>query len=131
MRPVTVQLVTENGNNSLGDVANPVVCDIISGGGALADQPVYFDDDPFETGDSPATIDINGSTLGRNATEGYVINDGAGNIKVELSPDGTFTQAAENQIILKKNEILKWGDISVDSIEITWVADSAYRVSAI
>jgi hypothetical protein len=93
----------------------------------IEDTPEFFEDTSFVTGDSPVTLDVN-TALGRNATEGYIVNDGAGNFTVAFSTDGTTFGDA---IKMKKNEILNFGNISVDSLKITHVADSAYRVSAI
>lgn len=84
------------------------------------------EDTSFVVGDSPATLDVN-TTLRRNANQGHVINDGAGSFTVAISTDGTnygtaFTmQAGENFNLAGEN---------VDSIRITWVADSSYRVMA-
>lgn len=93
----------------------------------LADTPEFFEDTSFVTGDSPVTLDLN-AALGRNATKGYIINDGAGNFTVAFSTDGAVFGDA---ITMKKNEVLNFDKISVDSFRITWIADSAYRVSAI
>lgn len=95
------------------------------------DQPktVYFsgEDSSFVTGDSPVTLDIN-ATLGRNSVDGYILNDGAGDFTVTLSEDGsTFGQ----DITLKVGEQLDLRTLSIDSIKITWVSDSAYRVFAV
>lgn len=94
----------------------------------VADTPEFFEDTSFVSGDSPVTLDFNTSLAGRNATSGYIINDGAGNFTVAFSTDGS---AFGDAITTKKNEILRFQNISVDSIKITWVSDSAYRVSCI
>jgi len=94
---------------------------------SVSDTPEFFEDTSFVTGDSPATLDIN-AALGRNATSGYIVNDGAGNFTVSFSTDGV---AFGDEITMKKNEVLNWDNQSVDTIRITWVSDSAYRVSAI
>lgn len=84
------------------------------------------EDAAFVVGDSPATLDVN-ATLRRNANQGHVINDGPGNFTVAISTDGAnfgtaFTmQAGETFNLIGEN---------VDSIRITWVANSAYRVMA-
>ena len=91
------------------------------------DTPEFFEDTSFVTGDSPATLDIN-AALGRNAREGYIINDGVGDFTVSFSADGsTFGDA----ITMKATETINFGHMDVDSIKITWVADSAYRVTVI
>ena len=94
---------------------------------AVADNPEFFEDTSFVTGDSPVTLDLN-TALGRNATEGYIINDGDGNFTVAFSTNGTDFGDA---ITMKKNEIIDFKDISVDSLKITHVTDSAYRISCI
>jgi len=101
--------------------------DIIAKLAEVIDTPEFFEDTSFVTGDSPVTLDLN-TALGRNATQGYIINDGAGNFTVSFSTDGI---AFGDAITMKKNEILEFEKISVDSIKITWVSDSAYRVSVI
>jgi len=86
----------------------------------------YFStiDTSFVSGDSPVTFNIN-STLLRNGIDGHIINDGLGNIQVNISEDGnTFL----NDIILKKNEIFNLRALSIHSIKFTWIADSAYRL---
>ena len=93
----------------------------------VSDTPEFFEDTSFVTGESPVTLDIN-TALGRNATKGYIVNDGAGNFTVAFSINGTDFG---NAITMKKNEVLDFENISVDSLKITWVANSAYRVSAI
>ena len=86
----------------------------------------YAEDTSFVTGDSPVTIDLNG-TLGKNASNVTVINDGAGNFTVALSADGvTFGTA----MTVKYPERLEITGTSVDSVKITWVSNSAYRVFA-
>lgn len=93
----------------------------------IADTPEFFEDTSFVTGDSPVTLDAN-AALGRNATSGYIINDGAGNFTIAFSVDGS---AFGDEITMKNNEILEFTNQSVDSIRITWVSDSAYRASVI
>lgn len=103
--------------------ATPVIISEAS----VSDTPETFEDTSFVTGDSPVVLDCN-TALGRNGTQGYIINDGAGDFTVSFSTNGsTFG----DESTLKENEILNFKNISVDSIRITWVADSAYRVSII
>lgn len=103
--------------------ATPVVVSI----SPLVDTPEYFEDTSFVTGDSPVTLDFN-TALGRNATTVLVINDGPGNFTYQLSVDGsTFGDA----ITMKSGEFKEYSDISCDSLRITWVSNSAYRVEAL
>jgi len=94
---------------------------------SVADNPESFEDTSFVTGDSPVTLDLN-TALGRNATKGYIINDGAGNFTVAFSTNGTDFG---DVITIKENEKITFSKISVDSLKITWIADSAYRVAVI
>lgn len=108
-------------------VNNPIK-DITSTPAVTSDTPEFFEDTNFESGDSPAVIDIN-TALGRNATNTTIICDGPGEITYQPSNDGISYGDA---ITLKNGEFEILEDISIDSIQINYVtADSAYRVIAI
>jgi len=83
-----------------------------------------YEDVAFVVAESPVTLDVN-ADLGRNATDGFIINDGAGNFTVAISDDGATFGSAHT---MKTGEVFSLTNIDVDSIKITWVADSAYRV---
>lgn len=89
--------------------------------------PVTFEDPAFVVGDSPAVLDCN-TELGRNATEFSIQNDGIGDFTVSISNDGS---AWGDEKTVKSGEVYEINNISVDSIRITHVADSAYRVTAL
>ena len=99
-----------------------------------AGHPVYparhetfvQEDTSFVVGDSPATLDVN-TTLRRNANQGHIINDGAGNFTVAISTDGTNYGTA---FTMQAGESFNLTGEDVDSIRITWVANSSYRVMA-
>lgn len=93
----------------------------------VVDIPEFFEDTNFVVGDSPVTLDLN-TALGRNSTQGWILNDGAGNFTLAFSTDGI---AFSDEITLKEGEKISFDNISVDSIRITWVANSSYRVLAI
>ena len=93
----------------------------------ITDTPEFFEDTSFVTGDSPVTLDIN-TALGNNSSKCSVINDGAGDFTVAVSNDGAVFGDA---ITVKLDEVLNLDGISVDSVKITWVADSSYRVIAV
>lgn len=95
--------------------------------GGREDTPVTFENTNFVEEDSPAILDIN-AVLGRNATEFSVINDGAGNFTVAISNDGSVFG---DEHTMKNGETYAISNISIDSIRITRVADSAYRVIAL
>lgn len=80
----------------------------------------------FVTGDSPATHDIN-AALERNSIDGHVVNDGPGDILMTWSPDGTNFSG---NIRIKDSEIFDIARLSVDTIKIAWVTNSAYRIFA-
>jgi len=84
-------------------------------------------DSSFVVGDSPATVDINAG-LGRNAVAGYIANRGAGNISMKID-DGSGSYGAA--IILESGDVFSFAGLSVDRLELTHVADSAYDVFAV
>ena len=94
---------------------------------AVADNPEVFEDTSFVAGDSPAILDVN-TVLGRNGTQFNVLNDGVGNFTVATSTDGAVFGGEHT---LKNGESYSIDNISVDSIRITRVADSAYRVTVL
>lgn len=86
---------------------------------------ITYEDTSFVTGDSPVTLDIN-TDLARDGRSFSVVNDGAGNFTVAVSNDG-ITYSSEKT--MKTGETFAINGIAVDSIRITWVADSSYRVT--
>jgi len=99
-----------------------------SSGVSLSDTPEFFEDTNFVTGDSPVTVDIN-TALGRNAEYVQVINDGPGSFTIAASNDGA---AFGDEITIKATDpAFVFEDLSINSVRITWVADSAYRVIAV
>lgn len=88
--------------------------------------PESFESSSFVTGNSPVVYDVN-AVLGKNGTTGYIINDGAGDFSVQFSSDGI---SYGSKITLKIREKIDFTEatISIDSIKITWIADSAYRI---
>ena len=93
----------------------------------VADNPEVFEDSNFVTGDSPANLDVNAS-LGRNANQVIVWNDGPGDFTVSASTDGAVFGGAHT---MKQGEVYSLSNISIDTIRISWVSKSAYRVVAI
>lgn len=89
--------------------------------------PVIFEDTSFVVGDSPITLDVN-AALERNATEFAIQDDGSGDFTVALSTDGSVFGSEKT---VKSGETYAIDNISIDSIRITHVADSAYRVTAL
>lgn len=86
------------------------------------------EDTNFVTGDSPVVLDIAGtlsSDSKQTGNRGYIRVDGAGDILVEISHDGTNYMS---QFRLKNADSFDLTGISVSKIRLTWVSDSAYRV---
>jgi hypothetical protein len=109
------------------DTPDPVTVNVstTSGGVQWIDGiTASFEDSSFVTGDSPATHDVN-AALGRNAHDGYIACDGDGNITVSISNNGTNYGGSHT---LKKDETMKLTGLDVDTIKITWITDSAYRI---
>ena len=124
----TRQTLIDTNDNEINPATEDKQDNIITELQAVSDTPESFEDTSFVTGDSPATLDIN-AALGRNATKGYIVNDGAGDFTIAFSIDGT--NFGDDHTI-KKDEIFEFRDISVDSIRITHEGtDSSYRISVI
>jgi hypothetical protein len=85
---------------------------------------VSYEDTSFTTGDSPAVLDVF-TDLGRIAHEGYVVNDGPGDITIEFSFDGATYGGLHT---LKDGEMLSFNNLKIKRIRLTWIDNSAYRV---
>jgi len=82
-----------------------------------------YEDTSFTEGESPKTLAV-AAHLKRNGHDGYITNDGDGNIKVQIEdPDegwgGSHT--------LKKDETLGFAMLNIKNIKLTWVANCGYR----
>ena len=86
----------------------------------------YFSayDTSFVTGDSPATLDIN-AVLGKNGTKGHIANEGSNDLTIKFSNDGAVYGLA---YLVSAGDILEFTELDIDSIEITWIANTAYKV---
>ena len=83
-----------------------------------------YEDAAFVVADSPKIIDFN-ADAGRNARQGWITCDGLGDLKVAFSRDGlTFG----DDWTMKAGEGTNLENFDIDTLRITWVADSAYRV---
>ena len=111
----------DSSGNLIGP-SNPL--DISEVPGPIQGRNFYYEDLSFVTGDSPITLDVN-TDLGRNSVDGTIINDGPGNILVEISDDGTNYG---EQITLTDCDDIDLKNWDVDKIRLTWVSDSSYRV---
>ena len=86
--------------------------------------PRTFESTSFVSVNSPANLSCHGA-LGRNATQFSIQNDGPGDFTVAISIDGI---AFGDEKTVKSAEVYTIDGLSVDTIKITHVADSAYRV---
>lgn len=86
-------------------------------------KPVTYEDDSFVVSDSPVEHDVN-ADLGLNSKMGHIICDGAGDILVNISTDGT---TYGGQFTMKSGEKVSLNDMDINKIKITHSADSAYR----
>jgi hypothetical protein len=93
----------------------------------ISHLPKVVEDTSFVTGDSPAVIDVN-DFLSKNGTQFTITNDGPGDFTVAVSVNGS---AFSDEITLKQQEVRAFANYSIDTIRITWVADSSYRVLAL
>jgi len=73
---------------------------------------------------TPVTLNVN-TDIGRNSGGGYIVNDGSGDLQVDLSFDGA---TYETDITIKKDEILDLGGLNIHTIKIdATVSGTAYR----
>ncbi len=117
----------------LGSPLEPVIIGAIDEGVVFVPGlPTVVSDNPprtfevtsFILADSPANLSCHGA-LGRNATQFSIQNDGPGDFTVAISIDGI---AFGDEKTVKSAEVYTIDGLSVDTIKITHVADSAYRV---
>ena len=91
----------------------------------------FAQDTSFVTGDSPVTVDVKGA-LGYAGIDGWFTVDGAGDIQIEITDDGTTY--GDPIIILGATslggtvgESFKLTGLNIWKLRITWSADTAYR----
>ncbi len=98
--------------------------------GVVPFDNIVFEDASFVVGDSPQTHDFNAATSpNRNAVDGYIVCDGAGDIQVDISRDGISFGA---KFTVKSGEVVFLDHLDIDKIRITFVsANSAYRINLI
>jgi len=84
---------------------------------------VSYEDATFSSSDSPAVLNVE-SDLGRIGTNGYFINDGPGDIKVEVSYDGINYGG---QHTLRGGDQLSLKDLKIRKMRLTYVDATEYR----
>lgn len=77
------------------------------------------------------TLDVN-TDLGRNGGNGYIINDGDGDLLIRISNDGTnysggSATGSTEEAKLKKDEILRLGGVPINKIIIKASGAASYR----
>jgi len=100
----------------------------------IYEQPLKYEayyDAAFVTGSSPATHDVNAG-LGRNGIDGFIDNYGAGALYYALTADGT---TYGDNVLLPPGATDSLKGISgggtgegIDSIKITWIANTSYSI---
>jgi len=81
-------------------------------------------EDSFVAADSPLVLDVI-TDLGRNAIDGYIVNDGAGDVEIEISNDGTTYGGTHT---LKMDETFSLTNIDTAKLRLIWVANCDYRI---
>ncbi len=92
--------------------------------GILPGNDNTYEDTSFTSAESPRVLDVEGG-LGRKAYDGYIVNDGDGDIRFEISNDGV-TYGAQHTV--KKNDVVNLRHRTISKIRLTWVADCGYRI---
>lgn len=111
------------------DVQNEALCvKVVSGASQSSAFGAYkvYEDPSFTAGESPRDLDVN-TDLGRNAENLMMRNDGTGDIGVQVSDDGVVFSDVWT---LQPSEIMEL-QINIDTVRLTHVADTAYRIMVI
>ncbi len=112
------------------DTPDPVTVNVSTTAGGVQwidGRSASFEDSSFVSGDSPTTHDVH-TALGRNAHDGYIVNDGAGDLQYQISNDGTNYGGLHT---LKKDETAELTGLDISKIKITWVANCGYRIMVV
>lgn len=86
-----------------------------------------YADTSFVTGDSPVSHDVN-TDLARDGEAMTMINDGPGALTVAVSHNGS---AFSDEWTMYDGDTLELSDEALDTIRVTWVSDTAYRILVI
>lgn len=84
---------------------------------------VSYEDTNFTTGESPAVLNVL-TDLGRAGHKGSFINDGPGDVQIELSYDGTVYGGLHT---LRGGETLSLHDLKIAKIRVTYIDPTEYR----
>ncbi len=100
---------------------------VLTGVATIQGNDTAYVDTSFTTGESPRVLNVE-SDLGRLGIDGYLVNDGDGDIMFEISKDGT---TYGGQHTLKKNDAVNLRHRQISKIRLTWVADCGYRIMVV
>ena len=84
---------------------------------------VSYEDTNFTSAESPAVLDVF-TDIGRFGHQGQIINDGPGDIQVEISYDGTTYGGLHN---LRGGEVFELSNLKINKIRLTYVDQTEYR----
>ena len=90
---------------------------------AITENDFAYEDTNFTVADSPRILNVQ-TDLHRVAHDGYIINDGIGDISFELSNDG-ITYGGKHTL---KKEFIDFTGRTISKIRLTWIADCGYRI---
>lgn len=104
-------------------ISEGATVNVETGVGVIIGNDVTYEDASFTSAESPRVLPVE-NDLGRLGIDGYIVNDGAGDLKFEISKDGTTYGAAHT---LKDDDVVNLRHRQISKIRLTWVADCGYR----
>lgn len=84
-----------------------------------------YENSSFTSVASPAVIDFYTDSNKRTCHNGYMINDGPGDIKFEFSTDSINYGGIHT---MRPGEQLDLSRYSIQRLRLTWVANTSYRI---
>jgi len=85
-----------------------------------------YEDTSFVTGDSPRVLEVRDDLSNKPANAGYFINDGNGDIIVQIYNNDQNDYGDQHTI--KAGEMVQLNGLNIRRIKLTWVTNSAYRI---
>lgn len=108
-------------------ISEGTTVNVETGVGVIIGNDVAYEDSAFTSAESPRELDIT-ADLGREGVDGYIVNDGDGDLKYEISKGAGGYGGVHT---LKKDDIVNLKNRLIAKIRITWVADCGYRVMVV
>lgn len=84
---------------------------------------VAYEDANFTSAETLSVLDVR-TDLGRSAHKGYIVNDGPGDMKVEISFDGNTYGGLHT---LRGGDVLDIDDFKINKIRLTYIDPTEYR----